>query len=213
MGRVVVVGSGDFGRDVVTWLRHDKDYLGADAIAMLDDDDSALALHPQLHSNYAGKITDYVPARGDKLLMGIASPSTKRKLSRWAQQRSIEFSTFIHHSAIVAADAQIGQGSIICPNAVVSTSTVLGRLVTVNLATTVDHDATVGDYTSLMNQVDITGWAQIGERVFVGSHATVLPQVRVGDEAVIGAGSVVRNDVPPSTTVAGVPARTLRVKN
>lgn len=213
MGRVVVAGSGDFGRDVVAWLLHDRQYLGAHEILMLDDSESALAFHPQLQAHYSGTISDYEPAPGDRLLMGISSPTAKRKLSRWAEGKRIEFSTFIHHSAIVAGGAQIGQGSIICPNAVISTSAVLGKLVTVNLATTVDHDATVGDFTSLMNQVDITGWARIGEGVFIGSHATVLPQVRVGDEAIIGAGSVVRNDVPPSTTVAGVPARILPVKN
>lgn len=213
MGRAVVAGSGDFGRDVVAWLLHDNQFLGDDEIVMLDDNELALALHPRLQARYAGTISDYKPVPGDRLLMGIASPAIKKRLSTWAEERGIEFSTFIHSSVIVASGAQIGCGSIICPNAVISTSTNLGRLVTVNLATTVDHDATVGDFSSLMNQVDITGWARIGESVFVGSHATVLPQVRVGNEAVIGAGSVVRNDVLPSTTVAGVPARNLRAKN
>jgi maltose O-acetyltransferase len=47
---------------------------------------------------------------------------------------------------------------------------------------------------------------RIGSRVFIGAHAIVLPGVTVGDDAVVGAGSVVRHDVAPGTVVAGNPA-------
>lgn len=48
---------------------------------------------------------------------------------------------------------------------------------------------------------------RIGARVFIGAHAIVLPGVTIGDDAIVGAGSVVRHDVPPGTVVAGNPAR------
>ena len=44
----------------------------------------------------------------------------------------------------------------------------------------------------------------------IGSSATVLCGVTIGENAVIGAGSVVTKDVPPDTIVAGNPARILR---
>lgn len=48
---------------------------------------------------------------------------------------------------------------------------------------------------------------EIGNRVWIGSNATVLPGITIGDNAVIGAGSVVTKDVPANTVVAGVPAK------
>ena len=45
---------------------------------------------------------------------------------------------------------------------------------------------------------------------FVGAHALILPGVRIGSGAFVAAGSVVTEDVPPSTVVAGVPARPIR---
>ena len=50
----------------------------------------------------------------------------------------------------------------------------------------------------------------IGKKVWVGSNATILPGVTIGDNAIVAAGAVVTKDVPPDTVVAGVPARILR---
>lgn len=48
----------------------------------------------------------------------------------------------------------------------------------------------------------------------IGSSATILAGVTIGENAIIGAGAVVTKDVPPSTIVAGSPAKVLRkIKN
>ena len=51
---------------------------------------------------------------------------------------------------------------------------------------------------------------RVGRRVSIGTSATILCGITIGDGAVIGAGSVVTKDVPAGATVAGVPARVLR---
>ena len=51
---------------------------------------------------------------------------------------------------------------------------------------------------------------RIGAHVWIGSNATVLPGVTIGDYAVVAAGAVVTRDVPAMTVVGGVPARVLK---
>lgn len=51
---------------------------------------------------------------------------------------------------------------------------------------------------------------RICRRAWIGAGATVLPGVTVGENAVVGAGSVVTHDVAPNTIVAGNPARLIR---
>ncbi len=50
----------------------------------------------------------------------------------------------------------------------------------------------------------------IGDDAWIGSNATILPGVTVGDGAVVAAASVVTRDVPANTVVVGSPARVLR---
>jgi acetyltransferase-like isoleucine patch superfamily enzyme len=50
---------------------------------------------------------------------------------------------------------------------------------------------------------------RIGNRVWLGSRAIILPGVTVGDDAVVGAGAVVTKDVPPGSICVGNPGRIL----
>lgn len=50
----------------------------------------------------------------------------------------------------------------------------------------------------------------IGNDVWIGGKATILPGVTIGDNVVVAAGAVVTKDVPANTIVAGVPARVIK---
>jgi carbonic anhydrase/acetyltransferase-like protein (isoleucine patch superfamily) len=79
----------------------------------------------------------------------------------------------------------IGEGSIVAPKAMILT-----------------HDASLLIHTRRYRVSPVT----IGDGVFVGYGAIVMPGVTIGDSAVVGAGAVVTRDVAPGVVVAGVPA-------
>ena len=51
---------------------------------------------------------------------------------------------------------------------------------------------------------------KIGNDVWIGSNATILPGVEIQDGAIIAAGSIVTKDVPKNAVVAGNPARIIK---
>jgi acetyltransferase-like isoleucine patch superfamily enzyme len=53
---------------------------------------------------------------------------------------------------------------------------------------------------------------RIGNDVWIGTRAIILPGVQIGDGAIIGAGSVVTRDVPALAVVGGVPARVIKYR-
>lgn len=81
----------------------------------------------------------------------------------------------------------------------------------------IGETAVVGDNVSMLQNVTLGGTGKadqdrhpkIGNGVLIGAGATVLGNIRVGDCSRIGAGSVVLKEVPPRTTVAGVPAKVI----
>lgn len=65
------------------------------------------------------------------------------------------------------------------------------------------HDMTTLSRTGLMRIAPVF----IGKRAFIGANSTILPGVRIGDDAIIAAGAVVTHDVEPGVIVGGVPAK------
>lgn len=93
----------------------------------------------------------------------------------------------------------------------------IGRGIFLDHATglVVGQTATVGDDVSILHGVTLGGTGKeradrhpkIGNCVLIGAGAKILGNIKVGDCSRIAAGSVVLEEVPPKTTVAGVPAR------
>jgi acetyltransferase-like isoleucine patch superfamily enzyme len=84
----------------------------------------------------------------------------------------------------------------------------------------IGDDCLIGTHVMVMDtdfhRVEDKAWDTTGlpiileDRVWLGNRSIVLKGVRIGHDAVVGAGSVVTRDVPPRTVVAGAPARVVR---
>ena len=79
------------------------------------------------------------------------------------------------------------------------------ELITVAEDALVGYDATLLCHEFLQDEYR-TGEVVVGPRAMVGAGAVVLPGVRIGADAQVGANSVVTRDVPDGATVAGIPA-------
>ncbi len=76
-----------------------------------------------------------------------------------------------------------------------------------------DHDHGTNLNFSPLNQPMVAIPTKIGDRVWIGANVTILKGVTIGDDAIIGAGSVVTKNVPEKAIVAGVPAKVIRFRN
>jgi len=114
----------------------------------------------------------------------------------------------IQKGAVIGKNCKISSHTFICEGVTIEDEVFIGHGVT--FINDLYPRATTSDG-QLQGEQD---WKVIPtvvkKRASIGSGATILAGVTIGEEAIVGAGSVVTKDVPPRTVVAGNPARVLR---
>ena len=79
--------------------------------------------------------------------------------------------------------------------------------------THVAHDCVVGSHTTFSNNAQLAGHVQVGDYATMGGFTGVHQFCRIGAHAMIAAGAIVLQDVPPYVTVAGYPAKPAGTNN
>jgi UDP-2-acetamido-3-amino-2,3-dideoxy-glucuronate N-acetyltransferase len=111
----------------------------------------------------------------------------------------------IQKNAVVGARCKVSSHTFICEGVVIEDEVFIGHGV---MFTNDLYPRATNEDSSLQTEAD---WSVIETRVkrraSIGSNATILPGVTIGENAIVGAGAVVTRDVPDRATVVGVPAR------
>lgn len=141
-------------------------------------------------------------------IMGIGDNAVRRSLAE--RFPFVDWQRVIHPTCWVQPSATIGAGTALVAGALVQPNAQIGNHVIINTGASVDHDCVVGDFVHLAPGVRLAGWVQVGTGAFLGIGSVAIDRVRIGEWAIVGAGAVVTDDVPPRTTVVGVPARPIR---
>ena len=71
----------------------------------------------------------------------------------------------------------------------------------------VHHDSSIGDWTLIGSGVTIAGGVTVGENCYIGSAASVMNDLQIGAQSLIGLGTTVIRSVPPRSKIVGNPAR------
>lgn len=209
MKQVYIIGAGGFGREVFEWMNdvltdpNEHQFVG-----FLDDNLKALDGF-DIEASVVGTIKSYSVKEGDLLICAIGDPASKKAICKPLLEAGAQFLSLIHPSARVGRRCVIGQGVVIAPKVILTCDVKVGTLAMINIMSTAGHDVSIGAWSTVSAHCDLTGGVQLGEVVFMGSGARVIPKKTVGTSAVIGAGSVVIRAVLENETVFGNPARPL----
>lgn len=203
---LIIISAGKFGREVYTWARQAIQTGTPWAIKGFLDNRAEILRAYRYEAPILGPVQDYQPASDDLFISAVAEPSIKKHYCSILEGKGATFATLIHPTSLVGHDVHVGPGCILGPFTQLSCDLRLGNHVAFGTHSSTAHDTRIGDYSQISGACQINGNAILEDLVFLGSHATILPNVRIGAGAYIGAGSVVLKRVKAGVRVFGNPA-------
>lgn len=153
----------------------------------------------------------FFETRTKEFTIGVGNPFLRYKLfQKFSNLGGIYCNSISQDSQIGSYDVEIGKGTNVLPNVVISNSVKIGMGCIVYYNVIITHDCKVGNFVELSPNAILLGRVYVGDFSHIGANATILPNVKIGKNVIIGAGAVVISDVPDNCMMAGIPAKVIK---
>ncbi|MDX1428382.1 MAG: acetyltransferase [Salegentibacter mishustinae] len=129
-------------------------------------------------------------------VLAIGNNAIRKKVA--LKYKGVISEAIYHSHAIISENIQIDSGTVIMPGAIINSGAV------------VEHDVRLGDFVHIAPNAVLTGNVTIDEGTQVGTGASVIPGIKIGKWASIGAGAVIIEDVPDFAVVVGNPGKIIK---
>ena len=208
MKHLLIVGARGWGREVYQAIKDSKEVKQGDLVikGFLDSKDDAFEGLRGTFPPIICSPEDYVIEPADIFFVALGDPHWRKYYAEMIENKGGSFYTFISSDAYVLDTAVIGEGSFIPKWCSVSDNVVLGKHVVLHTFTVIGHDSIVKDFGTLLNATFIGGYCEIGECSQMSPKSMIVPHKRIGNDVLVGAGSVVMRNIKDGTHVFGNPA-------
>ena len=210
MTRILIVGAGGHAQVIADLILSLARVGGDVALVGFVDDNPQLFGCEYLGAKVWGATANTKNIQHDALIIGVGDNAVRARLFQHFRSAGEKLITLIHPHATLAADVQIGVGTVVFAGAVINTESIIGPNVIANTGATVDHHARIGAHCHIAPGVHLGGTVTLGEGVFLGIGGNVVPNRSIGEWTVVGAGAVVIHDLPPRVTAVGVQAHIIK---
>jgi sugar O-acyltransferase (sialic acid O-acetyltransferase NeuD family) len=212
MKNAVILGGGTYGEVFLTYLTEQ----GFNIIGFIDDNKESLGklIHgvPVL-GNFQDLVKNNFSKKIHQVFCPIGDNIIRTKYLGILNREGFETPNFIHDTALINKDVQIGNGVYLLPGVMIMPHTKIEDYVIISMGSHVAHHTLIKRGSFISTGVNIGAGILIKRKAFLGISSTVMTGVKiVGENTIIGSGAVVIRDVEDNHVVAGVPAKTLKVR-
>jgi sugar O-acyltransferase (sialic acid O-acetyltransferase NeuD family) len=124
--------------------------------------------------------------------------------------KGVRFFTFAHPTALIMDDVEIGEGSFIGANSILTTNIKIGKHAILNRGNHIGHDCVIGDFFSAMPGSVVSGNVRIYDLVYLGNNSTVKEKLSIHSLTTIGMNGAVVKHIEESGTYVGVPVKKIK---
>lgn len=203
---VVIIGAGGHAKVIADIIVKSND----EVIGFLDDDQT---LSPNIIDRYKliGTIADCEKIQRKnpdfQFIIAIGNNHIRTKV---ADKYNLNYYTAIHPSTIIGLGVNIAEGTAIMANAVINSSTKIGKHCIINTGAIIEHDNIIEDCVHISPNATLCGTVNVGKLTHIGAGAIVKNNMTVCNNCIIGAGGVVVKSIEEEGTYIGIPVKKIK---
>ncbi|MBD7970569.1 acetyltransferase [Paenibacillus gallinarum] len=202
--KLLIIGAGGHGRviaDIALQMEKWK------SIGFLDDSNTKpyMGLHVLgTTQNLSEYIDEY------EIIVGIGDNSKRKEVNDLIESFGAEIPVLIHPNAVIGSQVVLGMGTVVMAGVVVNCCSVIGKGCIINTGSTIDHDNSIEDFVHISPGVHLAGSVNVGYGSWLGIGSVVSNNIKINNNCILGAGSVVVKDITEAGVFAGIPAKRLK---
>tara|TARA_Y100000996_G_C22457185_1_gene616443 strand:- start:221 stop:889 length:669 start_codon:yes stop_codon:yes gene_type:complete len=124
--------------------------------------------------------------------------------------KNFKFQKIISKDAIINANVNIDDGSLIMSGTVINCGTIIGKHCLLNTSSSIDHDNFFGDYSGTGPGTITGGHVEVGELSYIGLGSIIKHEIKIAENTVIGFGSLIAKNCKKNSIYWGSPAKKIR---
>jgi sugar O-acyltransferase (sialic acid O-acetyltransferase NeuD family) len=124
-----------------------------------------------------------------------------------------KFVNAIHPSVIIGENVEIGEGVVMMAGCIINPKSKIGNFTFFATGAQVDHDCNICDYASISAGSVTGGYVTLGKYSAITLGVTVIDRLNIGENTVVGAGSLVLKNLPNDVLAYGNPCKIIRKRD
>jgi sugar O-acyltransferase (sialic acid O-acetyltransferase NeuD family) len=196
--KIGLIGKGGFVREVFSSINKNK-------------------LNPYILNDVDNSLQSFILQNyNTKYLLCMGNSFDREKIYKDLKKYNIKLENYLKYYISNNVDLLdkksiiINNGSIICSGSVLTCNINIGKMVHINLNSTIGHDVKIGNFVTCSPGVNISGNCIIGNNVMIGSNSVIKENINIGDNIIIGMGSVVTKHLLEPGVYVGNPCKRMK---
>lgn len=140
----------------------------------------------------------------------IPGNDVRFRLFNYFSEQGYHFISVISSHATVSKYAQLADGVQVMAGAIVQTNASINVNCIINSGAIIEHDCCIGSHNHIAPSATLSGSVTTANQVHIGTGACVIQGIKIGEQAVVGAGCSVVRDVPAMQVIVPAHTRILR---
>mgnify|MGYP006098869847 CR=1 FL=1 len=215
--KVLIIGSGNHSRMILSEILNSDRYECIGFIDEIKKKGTIIMTSGKTKYKVLGKIDD-IKTFNYKDVFGIIGIGLNYKRKKVAEKIETKFKNFkwvtiISKNCLINKGVKIGDGSFIVTGSTINNGTIIGNHCLINTSSSIDHDNLFEDYSSTGPGVITGGQVKVGNSAHIGIGSVVKQKISIGKNALIGAKSLVIKNCLIDTVYYGSPVKKIRTRN